>query len=78
MIPRKTFHYVVRTIFKYTVEFIRQIYDDGNYEEDDEILRPMQDRVDDDYYRDEDNEQTMATSTERQHKVRLSNLRQIF
>ena len=47
---------------------ILQIYDGDDYEEE-EQLRPMRDPIDD-YYRDaDDDEQPIATSTERQRQV---------
>ena len=47
---------------------ILQIYDGDDYEEE-EPLRPMRDPIDD-YYRDaDDDEQPIATSTERQRQV---------
>ena len=49
---------------------ILQIYDGDDYEyEEEEPLRPMRDPIDD-YYRDaDDDEQPIATSTERQRQV---------
>ena len=54
------------------VKFIQQIYDGEDDYEDEEMLRPMRDPVDD-YYRDEgDSEQSIATSTERQQQEMTS------
>ena len=54
------------------VKFIEQIYDGEDDYEDEEMLRPMRDPVDD-YYRDEgDSEQSIATSTERQQQEMTS------
>ena len=54
---------------KLSVQFILQIYDDDEYD-DEEALRPLRDPIDD-YYRD-DAEQPMATSTERQQQEMTS------
>ena len=59
-------------------DIIFQIYDGDDYEEE-EPLRPMRDPIDD-YYRDadDDDEQPIATSTERQRQVLKVNSCEVY